>query len=251
MGHTFDPVAVERSAEATWPAEEVVAIGPWRAGASHGYTRRANSVRTAHAPVDADWPELIDKAEAFYRDHHLRPVFHISPATVPANLDDLLAARGYAIEAPSQVWSADPKNVIAATRREFPGTAVPSENPDPAWLACAWDEHHRSREALMRLCERIPCPRLFALVTADEIAVSRALSVIHSKIAWLYGMATQPSHQRRGFATQTIHAIADWSIARSAEAIYLQVEAQNMPAHALYARAKFSHRYSYYYRVQA
>jgi GNAT superfamily N-acetyltransferase len=250
MGRTFDPLSVEVSAEATWPAEEVIAIGPWRAGASHGYTRRANSVRTAHAPVDAGWPELIEKAEAFYRDHNLRAVFHISPATVPANLDDLLAARGYAIEAPSQVWSANPKEVLAAPRREFSGTAVASENPDPAWLACAWDEHHRSREALKRLCERIPSPRLFALVSADKIAASRALSVVHSNIAWLYGMATEPSHQRRGFAIQIIHEVAEWAISHSAEAIYLQVEAQNATAHALYSRAKFSHRYNYHYRVK-
>jgi GNAT superfamily N-acetyltransferase len=249
MRRTFDPLTAELSAEPTWPAEEVIAIGPWRAGASHGYTRRANSVRTAHTPVDTNWADLINKAEDFHRIRNLRPTFHISPATVPDNLDELLNSRGYALEAASEVWSADPQEVLAATRRDFSGTLIQNENPDPLWLSCAWDDHDHTHEARKKLCDRIPSPCLFALVTSDNIPVSRALCAIHSNIAWLYGMATDPSHQRRGFATQIIRAIAEWAIAHSAQAIYLQVHGQNAPALALYARATFTHQYNYHYRI--
>jgi GNAT superfamily N-acetyltransferase len=250
MGHDFDPVTVELAAEATWPAEESVAIGPWRVGASHGYTRRANSVRTAHASVDADWADLIVKAEDFYRARSLRPTFHISPATVPPDLVDLLTARGYVVEAPSQVWSADPRQILAATHRTSSGKMALSESPDSAWLACAEDAHDHSAQQREQLCRRIPSPRLFALVAAENVPVSRALSVVHSNIAWLYGMATEPPHQRRGFATLIIHAIAEWAISHSARAMYLQVEAHNAPAHALYTQAKFARQYNYHYRVK-
>jgi GNAT superfamily N-acetyltransferase len=246
----FDPISVELAAEATWPAEESVAIGPWRMGASHGYTRRANSVRTSHAPVDADWSELIVQAENFYRARNLPPTFHISPATRPSNLEDLLASRGYAVDAPSEVWSANPEEALAATDRETPGVLALSETCDTAWLACDLEDNPRRAQLREELCGRIPVPRLFALVVAGEIPASHALAVLHSNIAWIYGMATQPSYRRRGFANQIIHATADWAISRSASAIYLQVESQNAPARFLYTQATFTHQYDYHYRIR-
>ena len=250
MGHTFDPITVELSVDATWTAEESIPLGPWRLRATHGYSHRANSVRTIHSPIDADYPHLIEEAEAFYRARNLPPMFQISPATTPSNLDDLLAARGYAIEVPSQVWCANPADVVAATRCRAGIEPILREDPDEGWLHCAHDDRIGRIEIREQICRRIPAPRAFVTVYDQGSAVARALGAIHSNIAWLYCMATVPTHFRRGLATRMIHALADWAIAHSAQQMYLQVLADNVPAQALYAQAAFKHRYNYHYRVR-
>jgi len=254
MGLAIDPAIAELAADATWPAELSVPLGPWRLRFTHGDSHRANSVRTVHADTSesatADWPDLISRAQDFYRRHRLPPIFHVSPATIPADLDQLLAARGYSIEKPSQVWSADPAQVIhAAARQNSIAQIVLRDAPDEAWLQCALDESVGPAKIRQQICRRVPAPRAFASVVDKTQTVATALAAVHSPIAWLYCMATVPAHQRRGHALSLIHSVAQWSTANDATAIYLQVMADNVPAHALYARAAFARRYDYHYRV--
>jgi GNAT superfamily N-acetyltransferase len=250
MGPSFNPVTVELAADATWPAEISIPLGPWQLRATHGYSHRANSVRTASLPAESNWLDLIARIEDFYRAHNLPPTFHISPATVPPDLDQILAARGYITEVSSQVWSADPAQVEAATsHRAIAGQLIVTETPDAAWLQCALDERIGPLKIREQICRRIPAPRVFATIVEQDQPVARALSVVHSNIAWLYCMATVPAHQRRGFATQLIHSLATWAIPHSAQAMYLQVLANNSAAHALYTSAKFTHQYNYHYRI--
>ncbi|MGA2442687.1 MAG: GNAT family N-acetyltransferase [Tepidisphaeraceae bacterium] len=254
MGLAIDPAIAELAADATWPAELSVPLGPWRLRATHGYSHRANSVRTVHPnpseSATANWPALISHAEVFYRRHGLPTIFHISPATIPADLDQILAARGYAIEKPSQVWSADLAEVIrAAARPESIGQIVLRDAPDEAWLQCALDESVGPLEIRRQICRRIPTPRVFASVVDKTQTIATALAAVHSRIAWLYCVATIPAHQRRGHAMSLVHSLSQWSIANNAAAIYLQVMANNVPALALYARAAFVRRYEYHYRV--
>jgi N-acetylglutamate synthase len=246
----LDPVTIELSADATWPAETTVLLGPWKLRATHGCTHRANSVRTAHAPIESNWPDLIAKVEDFYRTQNLPPTFHLSPATAPANLDDLLAKRGYIIEAPSQVWSATPTKILAATRSTSPTHITVSETPDNSWLHCAQADPTASLKIREQIYRRIPAPRVFATTMVQNQPIARAASAIHSNIAWLYSMATIPTHRRHGFARQLIHALAQWAINHSTDAMYLQVLADNPAAHSLYAHATFKHEYNYHYRVK-
>jgi hypothetical protein len=92
----IDPVLIEQLADAAWPAAEQAPLGPWKLRATHGVTRRANSVFTA-GDGDASAVELtkwVQAAEAFYSRRSLPAVFQISAATGASGLDALLAARG-------------------------------------------------------------------------------------------------------------------------------------------------------------
>ncbi|MGD0138459.1 MAG: GNAT family N-acetyltransferase [Tepidisphaeraceae bacterium] len=254
MGLAIDPAIAELAADATWPAELSVPLGPWRLRFTHGDSHRANSVRTAHpnpseSPT-ADWPALISQVEVFYAQHGLPTIFHISPATIPAGLDQILAARGYAIERASQVWSADPSEVIrAAARPDSTSQIILRDAPDEAWFQCALDESVGPLKIRRQICRRISAPRVFASVVDKTQTIATALAAVHSRLAWLYCVATVPAHQRRGHAMSLVHSLAQWSTANDATAIYLQVMADNVPAHALYARAAFARRYEYHYRV--
>jgi N-acetylglutamate synthase len=46
-----------------------------------------------------------------------------------------------------------------------------------------------------------------------------------------------------------IHALTHWATERGAQRIYLLVERDNAPAHALYARTGFSRSHGYHYRA--
>jgi ribosomal protein S18 acetylase RimI-like enzyme len=59
-------------------------------------------------------------------------------------------------------------------------------------------------------------------------------------------MATRPEARGRGAAAQILLALASWG----GTDMYLQVERRNSAALRLYARAGFTERYSYHYRIQ-
>ena len=233
----------ELSADATWPAEESLSLGPWRLRANRGYTNRANSVRTAcRQPGNCDWDELMARAEEFYRDRNLPPIFHVTAASAPCDLDRRLAERGYRVEKSSNVWSADSMALCVGialpdSNAELAGSNSPTED----WLRC--DPHPERADSLGQLCRRIPEPRIFVSVLDSNRTVARALSAIHGGIAWLYCMATLPSHKRRGHATRSVQFLAEWAVRNDASAFYLQVMADNAAAKSLYTRCGFRRRY--------
>lgn len=58
-------------------------------------------------------------------------------------------------------------------------------------------------------------------------------------------MRTRPEHRRKGYAARILASIATWGRAQGASRIFLQVEDDNAPARALYARAGFEDAYPY------
>jgi GNAT superfamily N-acetyltransferase len=255
MGHSIDPVLIELSADATWVAEERVPLGPWQLRANHGYTGRANSVRTvcdnADEPSADSLLKLIAEAEAFYRQRKLPPVFQISPAILPANLDEILIDRGYGISHTGQVWSADPVGVQEKTaHRVAPGNIIEEDSPTPAWLACAHEEHAGQANLRDGIYRRIPSPRVFAMIVAENKSAARVVGTVQGGIGWIYRMATAPDHTHRGYATRLLNVLAKWTLANRGKTLCLQVMAENVRARKLYEMAGFRKLYDYHYRVR-
>ncbi|HEX4054496.1 MAG TPA: GNAT family N-acetyltransferase [Tepidisphaeraceae bacterium] len=256
MGQLTDPTLIELSADATWPAQTSEPLGPWRLRATHGYSHRANSVRTVCADrrtsAGGSWEELIQQAETFYRQQHLPAIFHISPATVPHDLDQILTRRGYGVENVAEVWSGNPGEVREATAyREVFDEIVMRDEPDAAWLRCAVDEHIGPLKIREEICRRVPPPRLFASMVEKNEPVARGLGAVHGGIGWVYCMATVADHQRRGYARWILNRLADWSKTNGAHSLCLQVLASNVAARSLYSGATFRKQYDYHYRVSA
>lgn len=242
----------ELSADATWTAEESAPLGPWKLRATHGYSHRANSARTI-APESASlpWDGLIAQAEAFYRQRGPPSTFHISPATVPFDLDERLSQRGYLIEKGCEVYCADLADVLAATvRTESTGSIIHRDDPEEAWLSCALDESIGPKKIREQICRRIPAPRVFASIIENGRTIARALGAVNSGIGWVYCMATVPDRQRRGCATRLLNSLAQWSSTNGAIKMYLQVLADNTGARKLYTNAGFTKQYDYHYRVR-
>src|SRR3954454_18323404 len=113
-----------------WRAPEVAELDGWRLRFAHGITGRANSVWPNGAgimPLD----EKIDRAEAWYRERGLAPLFQLTEAARPAGLEEALVARGYeARGVPVSVETASLDDVLARTS----GDAAVSTDFDDAWL---------------------------------------------------------------------------------------------------------------------
>jgi GNAT superfamily N-acetyltransferase len=62
-------------------------------------------------------------------------------------------------------------------------------------------------------------------------------------------MATDPAMRRRGVARAVLGALASWSRDRGASGLFLQVERDNTPAHALYASMGFTRSHGYHFRT--
>jgi ribosomal protein S18 acetylase RimI-like enzyme len=193
------------------------------------------------APPEGD----IEIVEAFYSARGRRPLVQVTPAEARIALDARLAARGWTEQRPTDVLVAPSDQVLARTTA---GAVSLSEAVDPGWVA-AWarceeraDAEAHAREVLRRI------EPATAYAIADEGA-GVGLAVCESGWAGLYCVATRADARRRGIAGALVHALVRWAGERGARGVYLQVERDNAPGQALYARLGFRRSHGYHYRL--
>jgi len=89
----------------------------------------------------------------------------------------------------------------------------------------------------------------FASVTADDGIAGVARGAVVG--AWLFvnGMWVAETHRRTGIAGMLLRSLTDAVSGLPVRHAFLQVEADNDGARALYARFGFHHHHSYVYRV--
>ena len=233
---------LEERAFAAWPAEEVRSLGPWRLRYTQGTTRRANSV---WMDGGSDLEPMVDEAERFYRTRGQPPLFQVSPLA-PSGLDDLLAGRGYAADAPVAIEVAAVEAVAAAGDGRG---RIERRLQDP-WFEVAVRARFAAVAPVYRaLLERIGDRALYALVEDDGHPAAVGLGVVHGEWMGVFNMVTAPDHRRRGLARSVLSALAAGARERGAARLYLQVERANAAARALYAGAGFAEVYGYHYRL--
>jgi ribosomal protein S18 acetylase RimI-like enzyme len=197
-----------------WPAaRETRAAGGWLLRETPGVQRRRSNCAVAATGADPDAvpADLV----------HVR---RDDP------LDAALAARGWSAESDTRVLTARPVAPLRA------GPGVDSVARD-AWTA-RWgalsgraDAPATEREVLARLGDRARY-----LVVGDAAA---ALVVVDGPWAGIYCMVVAEHRRRQGLA-RALLAAAGAIAAQDGAALYLQVEADNLPARRLYANAGFA-----------
>jgi N-acetylglutamate synthase len=213
--------------------------------------RRANSVLATGDVADLD--DALRIVEDFYGSRGQPARFRISRASRPPELDAVLAARGYEIEAPVVVACSDAATVLARTD----GNGHITKERDGAWGAAygsLHDDDPGSRDRVLayrRSLDRLDCPTVAAVAPVDAARLL-ALGFGVAERGWtgIFGMGTRPEGRRQGAATAVLHTIAEWAVAQDAARLYLQVELDNAPARSLYARAGFVDAYRYHYRTR-
>ena len=85
------------------------------------------------------------------------------------------------------------------------------------------------------------------MLERDGEAAATGLTVLTEGWAAIFLMRTHPAHRRQGLARDILAALLGWAHGEGATHAYLQVEAANAPAIALYEVAAFETAYSYSY----
>lgn len=220
-------------------------MGGWRLNASDGWSLRINACWPLGEP-DRPIDEAIDAAEAFYAARGLPPRFKLADgAVVPSTLSEHLRARGYRPVKGTVVMIGEAGGA--------PDAAVTlSDTPDPAFeaiLAASADGNAGDARERLDALGRIPAPARFARLDLEGETAALGATAVDGQWAGIFGMRTLPGHRRKGLARRILGALLAEAAALGARQAYLQVEADNAPAIALYSGLGFTPAYGYRYWV--
>lgn len=242
---------LERLAAAAWPAAEVQPLDGWLLRHNAGVTRRANSVWPNAAGQELALDQKLATVEEFYRSRGLPARYQICPAAQPADLDAILAARGYRLDAPTSVQVAPLAVVVEQTRRSPDLVFALSNQLRGDWFTtyCLADGYDESKAGPRReILQRINGSCGFVSASVGERMAAVGLGVAAEGWLGIFCMGTRPEFRRCGAALGLLHVLAEWGRSLAVQDVYLQVMKDNPPARALYARAGFRTLYDYHYR---
>ncbi|HET6869197.1 MAG TPA: GNAT family N-acetyltransferase [Solirubrobacteraceae bacterium] len=235
---------VEAHAVEAWPATVTERVdGGWVLRATPGLDRgRSNHALTPCRSLDAsELPAAIARVETFARHHGIHAGIQVSPVSLHGELQAELDRRGWETR-----W---PVLVLAAPRSEEVWSAhvslQSSDHATPEWMA-AWARCEPGRDVAAHLdtvFARLAGRATFARLD-DDAAVGIAVEA--DGLVGLFCLAVDPARRRNGLGTALVRALLADS---RAEVAYLQTEARNAPAVALYRRLGFGEAYRYCHRI--
>jgi GNAT superfamily N-acetyltransferase len=230
---------LETIAALGWPAAETEHLGDWLLRATDGWTARGNSVLPIGDP-GMPLPEAVDAVVTWYEKRSL----------VPAITVVLPLGRRLTAELDRRGWSASPPTLVQ-TAPLGPLTGPPDPDirvtraPSPEWLAAAGRQKHGLPEAARRLLSSGPEVRFAQGNGRDGTLAAIGRGVVAHGWLGISVIGVQPEHRRQGWARRVTTALAGEAATLGAERSYLQVEAHNDAAVALYAGMGFRTAHAY------
>jgi predicted GNAT family acetyltransferase len=235
---------IERHSARAWPAPIVIPIHGWEMRfAPNSSSLRVNSLN----PIvpDAGCFSAVLKAyitECASRDS--KAFIRITP----------LARENEAIYLSSLKLVSDGPTVVKtvelhASSSRDPDVIVSSDVND-VWLDAYISAHHYSdaeRAAVSAILANVPHEMGFAHILENGRPVAAGRTALIDGIAGIYQIATAPDARRKGYGRRIVSALMAYVAERRAGIGYLQVEARNAPARALYASLGFKSLYYYDY----
>lgn len=229
-----------------WPATSVRYDGTWVIRLTAGHpAKRLNSVNLLDPGDNHNLEERIDKAARRF-DAYGRPMtFRISPLagdTLSNHLDE----KGWSRFSESIVLYLDLESmdfegaidqIPMKDLSRFIAAAIAVNADDPA-----------IRPGLPEIITAIQAEAGLFVHEHDEEAVSTAICVHDGDLAGLFEVATGENQRRKGFGFAIVRSALKWARLRGAKSAWLQVEADNEPALAMYGRLGFRECYRYHYR---
>jgi ribosomal protein S18 acetylase RimI-like enzyme len=240
---------------AGWPALEEVAVDGWIVRFAAGVTNRANSVVPLRAPRDLG--SALDQVEGLYAERGLNAVFQVGATARPAELDQVLAGRGYAFGSPTGVHTVDVDRALVRlgaaggeTAGAGPAVVEIAEFADRAWLDLWWAVDGRGDADALAVAEKILAggPALFGTIRDDDRVLAVGRLALVGDWGGVYCLAVDPSARRRGLGGAVLGGLLaagkELGITRS----WLQVREENSAARRLYRRAGYAEVTRYHYR---
>jgi ribosomal protein S18 acetylase RimI-like enzyme len=192
----------------------------------------------------------LEAVEAFARARGIAPSFQVTKAAKPGELDGVLAARGYAIDAPVIVKTLElAKRPESAENPGLEATVLSSPHADWLGIAVSQSRYAGAREHFLGLLDRVGSRAGYALVRSGGVPIATGLGVADGPWLGIFAMVTVPEARRKGAARAVLGALASWGAERGVKQAYLQVERKNDAARSLYRAAGYSAAYDYHYRT--
>ncbi|NEC87500.1 GNAT family N-acetyltransferase [Streptomyces sp. SID12501] len=227
----------------SWQPVESERLGDWELRAAAGFTRRANSVLPVGDP-GLPLDEALTVVRRWYGERGL-PAY-VQTATGAEGTQELLCAqleeRGWTREVTAELWVGG----LAPVADQDTVGVVLSREADEAWLA----RYQRKGVSDVALAVLGSGPSVwFATVPggAGEPPAAIGRCVVDGRWAGFGAVEVDPAQRRRGLATTVMAALAGRALEEGASAAWLQVEADNSGARALYARMGFAAHHSYHH----
>ncbi|MFE1250943.1 GNAT family N-acetyltransferase [Streptomyces sp. NPDC058766] len=234
-----------RVAARAWRPVESERLGDWELRAASGFTRRANSALPLGDP-GLPLDEALGAVRRWYGERGL-PAY-VQTATGAEGAQELLGARleerGWVREVTAELWTGP---LAPLTDRGDPARVALSRQADEAWLA----RYRRTgvSDAALRVLGSGPSVWFASVPSAAKGTPPAAIGrcVIDGRWAGFAAVEVDPAVRRRGLATAVMAALARQALADGASAAWLQVEAGNEGARALYAGMGFAPHHAYHH----
>ena len=226
--------------EATWPA-----AARHKAGAFTVREGRGGGQRVSAATAGAAWTEAdIDAAEAKQAALGQPPLFMIRDGETA--LDAALAARGYRIKDPVNVYEAAVATLASEPASPMAGFPI---WPPLAIMRDIWAEGGIGPERVA-VMERATGPKTAILGRVNDRASGAAFIAGHGDTAMLHALHIVPDRRRQGSAVKMMRKAAHWAQDQGITRFSVLVTAANQPANALYASLGMRIVGHYHYRSE-
>ncbi|MDI3389302.1 GNAT family N-acetyltransferase [Streptomyces sp. B-S-A8] len=240
---SFDELA--RVTARAWEPVESERLGDWRLRAASGFTRRANSV----LPLgDPDRP--LDDALTYVRDWYARRELpaYAQIATGAEGTQELLGAelerRGWVREVSAQVWTgglAPVGDLDADTDR-----VRLDRSYDAGWLR-RYQRFGTPGPHVGRVLGSGPSTWFASVPGTADVPAAIGRCVVDGRWAGFMAVEVDPEQRRQGLGTAVMAALARRALDEGASAAWLQAEADNTAARALYDGMGFAAHHSYHH----
>ncbi|WP_136636400.1 GNAT family N-acetyltransferase [Pseudooceanicola onchidii] len=235
LSKIFDAVDV------TWPAEEKIACGPITLRRSSGGGKRVSAATVDDAITTQD----IEAAEARMRDMGQTPLFSLRPGDTA--LDDLLAARGYAVVDRTNIYSC-PIGLLSAMETDVEQASLAVWEP----LAIQLDFWARGGIGPDRIAvmERADCAKTAMIGRHDNSPGGTCYVGIHGGVAMMHALEIITEARRVGMGRAMTVQAAQWAKDEGATDFTCLCVEQNAAANALYSKLGMEIVGQYHYRIK-
>ena len=225
--------------DGTWPASAKQALGPWTVRLDSGGGSRVSAATAELPATDADIP----LAEQAMREAGQVPLFMIREGE--NQLDQDLAARGYAIK--------DPVNLYAAPISDIATDRPPAVTSFEIWPPLAAQAEiwaaggiGKSRLAVM---DRARHPKTTLLGRHADKPAGTVYVGVAADCAMIHALEISNDYRRHGLARHMTRAAAFWARDNGADYLTLVTTQANEGANALYTSLGMTLVGQYHYRT--
>ena len=247
-GHTAVPPRIkqfEAGGFRAWPAASVTYDGAWAIRLTAGHpAKRLNSINVIDRGDNAEISKRLGRAEQRFRAYGRPLTVRVTPLT-PQALIDHCHGKGWRAFGYSLVMTAPMEDLVTDPAIDqiplkdvalFVEAALVTGAVLPKW-----------RAGLSEIIQSIEPDVGMFVQNRDGSPAATAICVQDGDIAGLFEVATAVVHRRRGITRANLSAALKWAAKRGARTAWLQVEAENHAAIALYEGMGFRPFYGYHY----